>query len=187
MHLAPTRLRGLAGLIAVGVAALIALAPAAAAHEGKAIINVETEVNQPAGTDYTIRAIWNNDGHPAADATVTATPIDPAGVNGTPIAFAARDEDGRYGGFVPMPSPGRWTVRFTVVEPAGTLEVTRDVAATTTTTAKPKATTTTTPAKKSGDPANISALFIAVGLMAVVFIVAWLMHKQSQRAKARNQ
>lgn len=187
MRLTPKRLRRLTGLLAVGVAALVAVAPVAAAHEGKAIINVETEVNQPAGTDYIIRAIWNNDGHPAADATVTATPIEPTGVNGTPIAFTARDEDGRYGGFVPMPSPGQWTVRFTVVEPAGTLEVSRDVAATTTTTAKPKPTTTTAAAKKSGDPANVSALFIAIGLMAVVFVVAWLMHKQSQRAKARNQ
>ncbi len=187
MQPVPHRLRRLTGVLAVGVAALVAAAPAAGAHEGKAVITVETQVNQPAGTDYTIRVVWNNDGHPAADATVTATPIDPAGANKTPIAFTARDEDGRYGGFVPLPSPGRWTVRFTVVEPAGTLEITRDVAETTTTTAKPKATTTTTPAKKSGDPANVSALFIAIGLMAVVFIVAWLMHKQSKRAKARNQ
>ena len=56
---------------------------AAAAHEGKAIITAETQADRPDGTDYTIRAVWTNDGHPAADATVTATPINPAGAAGT--------------------------------------------------------------------------------------------------------
>ena len=173
-------------LLAIFIAALVAGGPAAAAHEGKAIITAETQADRPDGTDYTIRAVWTNDGHPAADATVTATPINPAGAAGTPIAFSARDDDGRYGGFVPMPIPGRWTVRFSIVEPTGTLEVTRDVAEVTTTTAKrvPPTTATTAAKSSSGATGNISAIFIALGLMAAVALVAWLMHRQSKKAKA---
>ena len=85
-----------------------------------------------------------------------------------------------------MPIPGRWTVRFSIVEPTGTLEVTRDVAEVTTTTAKrvPPTTATTAAKSSSGATGNISAIFIALGLMAAVALVAWLMHRQSKKTKA---
>lgn len=186
MPLTPFRSRGLLAVLAVGAALLIAMATAAAAHEGQAIINVESQADQATGTEYTIRAVWTNDGHPAADATVTATPIDPAGTNGTPVALMARDDDGRYGGFVPMPLPGRWTVRFTIVAPTGTLQVTRDVTEATTTTAeRSPSTTRRTPGESNSEKAGgLTALFVVVGLMAALSIVAWLMHRQSKKAKS---
>lgn len=168
------------------VAVVLFGASAAVAHEGSAIITIETANDRVDGTEYTIRAVWTNDGHAAVDATVTATPVDPNGATGTPIPLDERDDDGRYGGFVPMPTPGRWTVRFTIVEPTGTAEAFRDVIAQTTTTVPEEEPPTTQPSESGyeADAGNVAAIFIVIGLMVAVFAVAWLMHHQSKKAKA---
>ncbi len=123
------------------------------AHEGEGEFAVESAQVRPEGVRYTVRLTWTNDGHPALDATVTATAIAPDGTAQTPVGLSPSDQDGRYAGLVPLPAPGRWTVRFTSVTPAGTLEVNEQVARPTTTTAPP---TTTAPADPGPTPTATS-------------------------------
>ena len=90
------------------------------------------EAVHPAGQSihYIVRVTWENDGHPAADATVTATAVAPDGTQLTPVPLAPADDDGRYAGPVEYPAPGAWTVRITSIEPTGTIEQPQEVAAT---------------------------------------------------------
>lgn len=129
--------------VAVTVVAIVFQPGVAAAHEGEGEFAIETAEPTAVGARYVVRLTWVGDNHPAIDATVTATPIDPAGTAGTPVAFTAVDQDGRYQGEVPLPTPGTWVVRFTAVTPPATTEVTRDVTA-------PPTTTTTTPPSTTG-------------------------------------
>ncbi len=134
------------GLTAATAAAFIAgCTGVASAHDGGGDIVVESQQDSASETEFTIRVTWQNDGHPAADATVTATAVDPAGVPQTPAVLTAVDTDGRYRGAVPFGAPGVWTVRFSVVEPTATAEATRTVVEPTTTTEL----TTTTEAQTS--------------------------------------
>jgi hypothetical protein len=114
-------------MIAVAVAALAAagllLAPAAGAQQGEGIINLEAA--HPAGTSvhFIVRVTWENDGHPATDAVVTATARDSDGAELTPVTLAPIDDEGRYANAIDFGSPGTWTVRFTSSEPTATSEV----------------------------------------------------------------
>ena len=140
MKFVPVLARLAAVAAAVAAAATGVLQPgAAAAHEGQGQFAVETTEPEADGVRYVVRLTWVGDNHPAIDATVTATPIDPTGTAGTPVAFSAVDQDGRYQGVVPLATPGTWTVRFTAVTPPATFETTREVATTTpsTTTTEP--------------------------------------------------
>ena len=129
----PRPLRLLAALASLlGVAALtfgVAAGPAGA-HDGDAVIAIEAV--HPAGQSihYIVRVTWANDGHPANDATVTATGIAPDGTQLTPVPLAPADADGRYSGPVEYPAPGAWTVRITAIEPTGTIEQAQEVTAT---------------------------------------------------------
>ena len=76
-----------------------------------------------------MRVTWANDGHPAADATVTATAVAPDGTQLTPVAAGPADDDGRYAGAVEYPAPGTWTVRITSIDPTGTIEQAEEVTA----------------------------------------------------------
>lgn len=128
----------LARLAAVAAVATGVLQPgAAAAHEGQGQFAVETAEPEADGVRYVVRLTWVGDNHPAIDATVTATPINPAGTVGTPVAFSAVDQDGRYQGVVPLATPGTWTVRFTAVTPPATFEATREAPNPSTTTTEP--------------------------------------------------
>jgi cobalamin biosynthesis Mg chelatase CobN len=103
------------------------------AHEGEGVLTLEA--THPAGdlaVHYVVRLTWENDGHPAADATVTATALDTAGEPQTPVSLRQTNDDGRYEGAITFPSAGTWTVRLTSVTPAGTLETTTEVAPPTT-------------------------------------------------------
>jgi hypothetical protein len=75
-----------------------------------------------------VRVTWENDGHPAADATVTATAVNADGTQLTPVALAPADSDGRYAGVLQYPAAGAWTVRVTSVRPTGTREEAQQVA-----------------------------------------------------------
>ena len=112
---------------AVAALALVAGGPPAGAHEGDAVI--ELEAAHPAGSSvhFIVRVTWEDDGHPATDATVTATAVSLAGDQLTPVALPAEDDDGRYSGPVEFPSAGVWTVRFTSIDPTGTLEQIQEV------------------------------------------------------------
>jgi len=127
----PSRLlAALLGLLAAAALALGAAAGPAAAHEGDAVVVIESI--HPAGQSihYIVRVTWENDGHPAADATVTATAVAPDGTQLTPVALAPADADGRYAGAIEYPAPGAWTVRVTSIDPTGTVEQPQEVTAT---------------------------------------------------------
>ena len=116
----------------------------ASADSGDPVFTVESARNDgPDATTYLLRVTWANDGHAVQGATITATPIAPDGGVRTPVNFTAVDEDGRYEATALFDEPGAWTVRFTSVNPVGTLEVTRQVAASTTTTTTEDSATTT--------------------------------------------
>ncbi|HZA76746.1 MAG TPA: hypothetical protein VE623_10205 [Acidimicrobiales bacterium] len=117
------------GMFAAALAAGVALAPPAGAHEGDGIITMEA--SHPAGTSvhFIVRVTWENDGHPATDATVTATAVSSDGTELTPVALAPIDDDGRYANSVNFDAPGSWTVRFTSIDPTGTAQVTQEVEA----------------------------------------------------------
>jgi YtkA-like len=129
----PHPVRPLAGFVALAaVVVALALGFAAApagAHEGDAIVTLEAA--HPAGLSihYFVRVTWENDGHPANDATVTATAIGPDGTQLTPVTLTPADDDGRYEGVVDYPAAGTWTLRLTSIDPTGTLEQTQEVAA----------------------------------------------------------
>jgi hypothetical protein len=121
-------------MIAVVVAALAAagllLAPPAGGQQSEGIINLEAA--HPAGTSvhFIVRVTWENDGHPATDAVVTATARDGDGRELTPVTLAPIDDEGRYANAIDFGSPGTWMVRFTSSEPTATSEVTATVEAT---------------------------------------------------------
>jgi len=149
MKLPPSR-RAAAALV-IACAALLALdSPTAYAHQGEGIIELQAQEPADASTvSYVVRLTWANDGHPAFDATVTATPIDPSGAPGTPVPMQFEGDDGRYSGTITYPSSGTWTVRFTSVSPSSTMEIVEEVAApapSATTSSTPSSTTTTAPA-----------------------------------------
>jgi hypothetical protein len=125
-------LAALLGLLGAAVLALGLVAGPAGAHEGDAVLTVEVH---PAGQSihYIVRVTWANDGHPAADATVTATAVAADGTQLTPVPLAPADADGRYAGAVEYPAPGAWTVRITSINPTGTIEQPQEVIATATT------------------------------------------------------
>lgn len=114
---------GVALLVAAALLSVLGGAAPVSAHEGRAVVTLEE--NAPV-TDtsvrYQVRAVWDNDGHPAADATVTAVAEGPDGERVGPIPMDPVDDDGRYATTVQFPGPGAWTVRFTVVTPPGSLE-----------------------------------------------------------------
>jgi hypothetical protein len=124
------RVLAVAGLLAaVGLLMAGSPVPPAGAHEGTAVITIEGV--HPAGTQvhYVVRVTWENDGHAAADATVTATAVAGSGEQLTPVTLTPVDSDGRYEGIVEYPSAGSWTVRITSIDPTGTLEQPQEVTA----------------------------------------------------------
>lgn len=132
---------------AVAASSLLAVAvisSPAGAHEGTAVITVESQTVEGTSVDYVVRAVWDNDGHAAADATATVVADSPTGERLGPVPMEPTDDDGRYTATLDFPSPGDWNVRFTVVTPPGTLEITQTVpstdapVATTETTADPE-------------------------------------------------
>jgi hypothetical protein len=128
----PMKLRSL--MIAVAVAAPAAaglqLAQPAGAQQGEGIINLEAA--HPAGTSvhYIVRVTRESDGRPATDSVVTATARGSDGTELTPVTLAPIDDQGRYANAIDFGSPGRWTVRFTSVDPAATAELTATIDAT---------------------------------------------------------
>jgi hypothetical protein len=114
----------------VGVLGVIAgpLAAPAGAHEGGAILEVEGVHPSGRSVHYIVRVTWEDDGHAAVGATVTATAVGEDGNSVTPVTLAPADDDGRYQGSVDFPEAGAWTVRFTSIDPTGTAEHAQQVA-----------------------------------------------------------
>ena len=116
-----------AAALALGLG--VGAARPAAAHDGDAVITVEAAHPAGTGIHYIVRVTWQDDGHPAADATVTATGVGPDGTQLTPVTLPPVDDEGRYAGVVEYPSPGAWTVRITSIDPTGSLEQAQEVTA----------------------------------------------------------
>jgi hypothetical protein len=136
VKLIASRLMVAASLVVVGTAG--PASAQASQEEG----TVEVQAGHPLGASiHYIVHVSHADGSPAADATVTATPIDADGNAGEPVTLTpfgaiapdgVQDEDatagqGRYEGFVEFPAAGTWTVRFEADRPAGTAETTVEV------------------------------------------------------------
>jgi hypothetical protein len=119
-----TTARGLVAALALALtlAAASGAAPAGA-HEGGGTLTVEQVHPGGLSVHYIVLVTWENDGHPAADATVTATAVGSDGTALTPVTLAPSGTgDGRYAGSVTFPEAGAWTVRFTSIEPTGSAE-----------------------------------------------------------------
>jgi hypothetical protein len=136
----------IAVVLAVAAVALAGVLPGAraGAHDGDGIITMEAA--HPAGTSvhFIVRVTWENDGHPAADAVVTATAVGGDGTQLTPVTLAPVDDDGRYANAIDFGSSGAWTVRFTSIDPTGAAKVSQTVEA-------PPATLADDPAAASSD------------------------------------
>lgn len=115
--------------LAAALLALAAWASPAAAHDGDAVVAVEQVHPEGLSVHYVVLVTWADDGHPATDATVTATAVSPDGAQLTPVTLNAVDAEGHYAGVVEYPNPGAWTLRVTSIEPTGAAEQAQDVAA----------------------------------------------------------
>lgn len=164
-------------LLAATVCALLLLGPTPArAHEGPGSIEVlAADPAEPLTLRYRVKVISVNDGHPAPEATVTATVVDEASPQ-TPVPMAKVD-DGIYEATVSFPRDGQWTVRFASLRPTATLERVEAVAPppTTTTTAPPTTVTAAnadhaTLARDAGDDGGNPLLW--PGVIGVVVIAA---------------
>lgn len=118
----------------LAVALTVASPGAASADEGPGALTLEgTDEVSASEVAYVVRLTYKGDGHPARDATLTATAIDADGASQTPLAMTVVDQDGRYEATIAFPSPGEWTVRFTAVLPPATLDQVQTIEAPTTT------------------------------------------------------
>ena len=148
----------------------------ASAHEGDGVLVVESQ--GPANgmsVPYVVRLTWEDDGHAAVDATVTATAIAADGTPQTPVPLEPVDQEGLYVATLTYPAAGSWTVRFTSVTPAATTEVAEEVAEPTTTTADSTTSTTTgttrTTDQVSGEGSPDDEGVGVGGVLAAAFLV----------------
>lgn len=153
---------------------------AAAAHEGDGRLEVlQATPGQYLAVDYQVRLTYVADGHGAPDATVTAVAEQPGAAAAAPVQLSAGAEEGLYAGTVTFPGPGDWTVRFTSVTPAATLEQPQTVTAPGPTVTRPPPTTSTTVSTAAGadEVAAVSdeddgSGFPVVPVVAVVLVLA---------------
>ena len=137
------------GVLLVAVALGTFLSSPASAHGGDPVITVDQVHPAQGSTHYFVRMTWE-DGDPITDGSLTATPIAPDGTEGDLVVLESSG-DGIYQGAVAMDGPGTWTVRFTTVDPPGSMETTQVVEGPTTTAAP---TTTTTAVPETTAPAT---------------------------------
>lgn len=114
-------------LLGVAAIGLCAHAPAAA-HEGQGTIEVlAADTSSPDAISYRVRVVFVADGHPAPEATVTATIVNQSGA--VPVTFVKTADDGTYEGTVRFPGSGNWTVRLTSLRPIASVERTETITA----------------------------------------------------------
>jgi hypothetical protein len=168
---------------------------AAAAHEGDGRLEV-VQASPGDGTtvDYQVRLTYVADGHGAPDATVTAVAEQPAATATVPVQLQPGAEEGLYAGTVTFPSPGDWTVRFTSVTPAATLEQAQAVSAPATAPTTPSTTTTVATTAPADEVATDTAEddgsgfpvvpVIALGVIAAAGLGAWVFTARRRSATA---
>ena len=174
---------------------VLALGPVAAAHEGDGRLEVLQAVprRQEVAVDYQVRLTYVADGHGAPDATVTAVVEQPGAPAAAPVQLSAGAEEGLYAGTVTFPGPGDWTVRFTSVTPAATLEQAQAVVATgpTATRPPPTASTTVSTAAEADEVAagtneDDGSSFPVVPVVAVVAVLAVALGAWAVSARRRS-
>lgn len=146
-------LRSLSLLLAVA-APVIAAIPASA-HEGAGRMTIESAEARADSVHYRVRLVYEGDGDPVDDATITAVVV--GAPSATPQAFQPAGADGVYEATVRLPGPGVWTVRLTSVTPPATAERTEAVAAPATTAPTPTSSPPTTQANPGDDGNDSSA------------------------------
>lgn len=159
MKFSPRQARPIRVCVAAGVAfamlgSWFGAAPAGA-HDGTAEIEVDAAHPSTESVHFIVKVTWEDDGHPAAEATVTARATSPSGEDGDPVTLEPQgnpEEDGLYQGSVDMSEPGDWTVLFSSLDPDGDLEHTETIAAE----EEPAVTTTEVPeeSEESEEPAE---------------------------------
>lgn len=180
-------------LLAV-LAILLTPAPALAHDEQGEMTVTAAEQLDGGRLRVEVGIVYTNDGHPAEEATVTATLTGPSGEAVGPVPLERQEGTSLYRAEIEVPSPGAWTVALSATNPAATAETSIDVAARTTTpptddTAPPP--DATTPATVADDEPGVAspvavaadddggggngALLAAVVIAAValVALVAW--------------
>lgn len=168
--------RTMLGLFVV-VVELLAASPVQA-HEGEGVLSVESATVEDQTARYVVRLIWKNDRHPAVDATLTATTVAPDGTAGTPVTLEPVDRAGRYEGTVSFTTGGTWTVRFTSVTPAATIEREEVIRATATTsstltiTTRPDEPEAASPTAEADDDNGGLVGMLAAALLALIVISA---------------
>jgi hypothetical protein len=112
----------------IAVATLGVSAPAAGAHSETGNLQVDVVVRPGLTAEVQVALSYASDGHPAEDATVSASATGPDGRSAGPVALTPIGLGG-YRGELPLPGVGAWTVRAEAVEPAASAETTVEVAA----------------------------------------------------------
>ncbi|MHB1137354.1 MAG: hypothetical protein ACYC2O_00255 [Microthrixaceae bacterium] len=135
MHLArrsrPSRLLLPLALVAV-VAGVWAGVTPASAHDDVGEMTVTSSVQSgPATVRLEVGLVYDNDGHLAEDATVTAELTGPDGATVGPVPLERVDQDSAlYGADVQVPSAGTWAATISSTGPTATataaIEVTED-------------------------------------------------------------
>jgi hypothetical protein len=179
-------------------ALVCAAGSAAAAHEGDGRLEVlQATPGEGMAVDYEVRLTYIADGHGAPDATVTAVAEQPGAAPAAPVQLEAGAEEGLYAGTVTFPTAGNWTVRFTSVTPAATLEQSQTVAAPATTARTTPSTTSSTVSTTAeadegaaGTNEDDDSGFPVVPVLAVVLVLAaagfgaWAMTARRRSAAA---
>lgn len=117
------------------VAALAVGAGTAGAHDDVGEMTVTSSVQAGPGTvRLEVGLVYENDGHLAEDATVTATLTGPDGATAGPVTLDRVDESSSlYAAEVPVPSTGTWAAQISSTGPTATataaIEVTDDAPA----------------------------------------------------------
>lgn len=118
----------------------------AGAHGDTGEVTVtRAEQSGPDRIDLEVGIVYGDDGHIAADATVTATLLGPSGDSIGPVTLQRVDPNSSlFAGEVEVSGPGSWTVQIDSANPEGAtsaeVDVLQDAAGDTTTTEAPAST-----------------------------------------------
>jgi hypothetical protein len=187
-------------MVLSAVVALVTIVGAgtAGAHGGEGELTV-TKVEQTGPTTVAVEVgiVYENDGHLAEDASVSATLTGPDGASVGPVELARTgDTTSLYAASIEVPGPGDWKVAVTSTEPEGSAEGTVAVVADadTATTAAPPATEapttavaedttddsdaavtaeplTTTAAAEDDDGGSSTGLIVGASLVLAVLVI----------------
>ena len=166
--------------------AVMSISPALG-HEGEGSLEVlVADRARPLEVDYRVRVTFRADGHPVGDATVTAVAERDGAPPVAPVRLEEVDEEGVYAGTVRFPTAGTWTLRFTAVTPAATLERSETVEGPVGTTAIPTSAPAPPASNTTGDSdrGTPSVFLLGVTAAAILAVTAFLVRRRMSRMTA---